>query len=98
MWNIIVLIGIFFLTFLVIIGTAQIYLSKRNDEVCYFLMKLILMAYDYNVRRVNEGDLNYKCAYNWFFSKYSYEELLYSVKPLELQYWFTEEEIKEINR
>lgn len=56
------------------------------------------MAHDYNVRRINEGDLNYNNAYNWFYLKYDYEKLLYSVKPLKLCYWFTEEEIKEINR
>lgn len=56
------------------------------------------MAHDYNIRRINEGNLNYKCAYDWFYSKYSYEELLYSVKPLKLRYWFTKEELQEINR
>lgn len=95
MWNIIiVLIGIFLVT----IELIQIYLSERTDELYYFLMELISMAHDYNVRRINEGDLNYNNAYNWFYSKYNYKELLYSVKPLKLRYWFTEEEIKEINR
>lgn len=94
MWNIIVLIGIFLVT----IELIQMYLLKRNEEVHCFLMKLISMAHDYNVRRINEKDLNYKCAYNWFCSKYNYEELLYSVKPLKLRYWFTEEELQEINR
>lgn len=93
MWNIIVLICIF-----LIVIVIQIYFSRRTDEVCYFLMELNSMAHDYNVRRINEGDLNYKCAYDWFYSKYNYEELLYSIKPLKLRYWFTEEEIKEINR
>ncbi len=75
MWNIIVLICIF----LVIIELIQIYLSKRIDELYYFLMELISMAHDYNARRINEGDLNYKCAYNWFYKKHCFKELLYSV-------------------
>lgn len=94
MWSIIVLICIF----LVIIELIQIYLSERAYKLYYFRMELISMAHDYNVRRINEGDLNYNNAYNWFYLKYDYEKLLYSVKPLKLCYWFTEEEIKEINR
>lgn len=35
-------------------------------------------------------------AYDWFMDKYTYEQMLYSFKPLKIESWYTEEEIKRI--
>lgn len=39
-----------------------------------------------------------KDAYIWFSDKWTFDRMLYSFKPLKLEYWFTEEEIREIKR
>lgn len=74
------------------------YMYRRCDAVADFSHKLIDMAYDYNVRRIVEGELNYSDAYDWFYEKWTFEQMLYSIQPLKLEAWFTEEELKEINR
>lgn len=74
------------------------YMRQRLDKVTAFGSKLIDMAHDYNVRRIVEGELNYSDALDWFFGKWTFEQMLYSIKPLKLEAWFTEEELKEINR
>ena len=74
------------------------YTYRRCDAVADFSHKLVDMAYDYNGRRIVEGELDYKDAYNWFEEKWTFEQMLYSTKPLKLEAWFTEEEIKEIHR
>lgn len=82
---------------------AITYLGFRNFKVRDFYTSLIDMSCMYEMRRL--GDLKEfgterqtKSAFDWFAGKYSYEQFLYSLKPLKLEYWFTEEELKEINR
>lgn len=35
-------------------------------------------------------------VYDWFFGKYTYDQMLYSLKPLTLEAWYTKEEIKRV--
>lgn len=77
------------------------YLLYRNKKVRDFRSSLIDMAYEYEIRRLRESGKrteDEKDAFSWFSDKYSYEEYLFSLKPLKLKYWYTEEELKEINR
>ena len=79
------------------------YMIRRNEKVKDFCFSLADMAYEYEVRRLKEyaesdEERKEKNAFDWFASKYSYEQFLYSLKPLKLEYWYTKEELKEINR
>lgn len=79
----------------------SIYISTRNFKVRSFRLLLIEMSYGYELRRLRESGKrsgDEEDAFDWFLNKYSYEEQLFSLKPLKLKYWYTEEELKEINR
>ena len=71
---------------------------RRADEVVAFRKGLINMAYEYNIRRVYEYNSNYNDAFDWFCDKWTMEDMLHSRRPLTLEEWYTEEEIREINR
>ena len=58
---------------------------KRNDDVAFYRIDLIHRCYP-------DADLVEKIV-----NKHTYEEMLQSSKPLEDIYWFTSEEIEEIN-
>ena len=58
---------------------------KRNDDVASYRLDLIHRCY-------LDADLLEKIV-----NKHTYEEMLQSSKPLEDSYWFTPEEIEEIN-
>ena len=58
---------------------------KRNSDVFSYRVNLIL-------RCSLDADLREKIV-----NKHTYEEMLQSSKPLEDSYWFTPEEIEEIN-
>lgn len=58
---------------------------KRNDDVASYRLDLIYRCYP-------DADLVEKIV-----NKHTYEEMLQSSKPLEDIYWFTPEEIEEIN-
>lgn len=58
---------------------------KRNDDVTSYRLDLIHRCYP-------DTDLMEKIV-----NKHTYEEMLQSSKPLEDSYWFTLEEIEEIN-
>lgn len=70
----------------------------RADEVLAFRKGLINMAYEYNRRRIYEDNFNYNDAFEWFSDKWTTEDMLHSRRPLTLEEWYTEEEIREINR
>lgn len=96
----IVLIILFILLCLCIVALFfSMYLAHRNGQVRDFCIHLVDMAYEYELRRIKETEpRKTENAYNWFVHKYSYDNFLYSLKPLKLENWYTEEELKEINR
>lgn len=74
-------------------------LMNRNYEVYDFRMYLLELASMYNARRIKDTKLDViHNACMWFVEKYTYEEMLYSDKPLTLEAWYTEKEINEIKR
>ena len=74
------------------------YQMHRADEVFAFRKGLLNMAYEYNRRRIYEYNSNYNDAFDWFYDKWTTEDMLHSRRPLTLEAWYTEEEIKEIYR
>lgn len=85
-----------------LIGLAYcVYLGIRIYKVAVFRRKLLNMSHEYNHRRIVEGGFRFdtdKNAYMWFSDKWTFSQMLFSFKPLKLEYWFTEDELKEINR
>lgn len=71
---------------------------RRNREVAKFMGMLGSMAHDYNVRHIKELKLeDVHKVWGWFADKWTYDELLYSSRPLTLEEWYTKEEIERIN-
>ena len=73
---------------------ASFYILIRNQLVFRFFTKLINMSHEYELRHLLE---HHNDAFEWFCDKHSYNRMLFSLKPLKLKYWFSDEEIKEIN-
>ena len=70
-------------------------IMKRNNDVYNFLMHIDELCSSYNRRKFKNNE-NFDWAQNWFLQKHTYEELLYSDKPLTLEEWWTEEEIDKL--
>lgn len=68
------------------------YLLYRNRKVYEFdRMRLeIWREYMYNHFGSDIHEME------WFIKKYSHDQLLFSTKPLKLEYWFTKEELDKI--
>ncbi len=66
-----------------------VYLFKRNDNVYKFREYLLDIIYKDYIN--NEHYLNKKLD---IYYKYSYHRMLLSIKPLKLEVWYSEEEIK----
>lgn len=64
----------------------SMYVLIRNNKVYKFrrhLLNLICEDVSNNFREKQK-----------LFSKYTYNNMLYSLKPLKMEYWFTEKELK----
>lgn len=62
--------------------------------VCFYLLLRNGKVYDFRTKIIESANLaNYR-EVKKLHDKYSYEKMLFSFKPLKLEAWFTEEEIK----
>lgn len=82
---IILIVGVVGMAYCLIQAVRSLKKLKRNDDVASYRFNLINRCFP-------DVDLLEKIVY-----KYTYEEMLQSSKPLEDSYWFTPEEIEEIN-
>ena len=87
-----------FLTISLVLLACSFWIWHRNNKVYTFCCDMSILAYKYNIRRTNENNLEYKDAFIWFAGKHTYDSMVLSFKPLKLEYWYTKEEIEEINR
>ena len=84
-WTIIVVLCLVGIVYCAIQGSKVYKGLKRNKAVSSYRLDLIHRCYP---------DTN---LMGKIIGKYTYEEMLQSSKPLEDSYWFTPEEIEEIN-
>ncbi len=70
----------------------------RRRKVFKFRNYICLMSLSYNNRRISDGTRGRGDALVWFHGKYSMLDMLYSSKPMLLDYWYTKEELDEIKR
>lgn len=72
------------------------WMMKRNYKVFILKKKIAELTYEFGMRHIfDEGNQSIE-AWDWFCNKYTYEEMLHSRKPLTLEAWYTEEELKRI--
>ena len=77
---------------------VMFYGLKRNEMTHDFRIELINMSMKYELIKISKRDLSHEPALDWFVDKHSYTEMLLKFyKPLKLKYWYTEEELYEIN-
>lgn len=74
-----------------------IWLLIRNHKTYKFMTGVSRMCYDAISRALDKGILDVDEYYE-VWNKLSYHKVLFSFKPLKLEYWFTEEEIELLNR
>ena len=103
---IVINIFISFLIFMLLLSTLFLI---RNVKVCEFRNYIINASYNHMLDYYNDIDwnskdwkINYKLyekassLYRQINDKYEYDKMLYSIKPLKLDKWFTEEEVNFI--
>lgn len=83
--------------FLTILSIISFYLSYRYFKANKFIKLIVELYCRYIFRRLNEGNLYYKDPI-WFLDKYSEKDLIFNIKPFKLKYWYTKEELEEINK
>lgn len=82
---ILMVVGVVGIAYCAVQAVRSLKKLKRNDDVASYRLDLIHRCYP-------DVDLLEKIV-----NKHTYEEMLQSSKPLEDSYWFTPEEIEEIN-
>ena len=92
----IVLLGLTFASIVILYG---VYLLMRNDKVCEFRQKVIKLCHERNLVEIYNLSPNRINCWQLFYNKLpSYESMLHSFKPLKLETYFTEEEIRELTK
>ncbi len=90
------IIGIILLTMCIALLTLCIYIRIRNNRVYAFRMS-ILDVIDSKARKIIVQNTIASEEISQLFeilNAVSYTKMLYSFKPLKVEYWFTEEELK----
>lgn len=94
---------------LVAILVATFFLMWRNNQVCDFRIEInhkcndVLRDFLYTIKNDKELDERYgeyeqlEMKADEIPSKHSYASMLFSLKPLKPEYWFTNEEIEFMN-
>ena len=94
--------------FLIIIAILLIYLLYRNRKVCLFRTQLIHLAYiriieeykkyysNYYYRKTIKNLKDFQDDIWHIIERYSYLKMLFSFKKLNINNWFTPEEVNKI--
>lgn len=83
------------LIMLIIAFWGWVYILIRNHKVYKFRIYITDLIYSKACDMINDG-ASYKdtsCLWN-MIKDISYDEMLYSFKPLKMEYWFTDDELK----
>lgn len=83
---------------LIVILIRDIKRDHRRKKVVEFRNLLTKLECSYNYRRLAEEKYSeVNKTHEWFTDKWTFNEMLYSSKPLKLLSWYTNEELKRIN-
>jgi hypothetical protein len=86
---------------IILLVATNYFLIYRNYKVYILRNKIIDLCSEYNSRHIDKH-YPYKFfksrsdAYAWFLNKYSYIDMTFSFKKLELECWYTKEEISKL--
>lgn len=85
------------LTIVTIWLLGLIYFLIRNYKVFNFRMYIADLIYSKGCDMINDGASHRDIFYLWdMLDDISHEEMLYSFKPLKMECWFTDEELKSL--
>lgn len=74
---------------------SSMYILIRNKKVCKFRVYIADLIYSKLCNMIADGAYYQDISYLWDMLKdISYDEMLFSFKPLKMECWFTEEELK----
>jgi hypothetical protein len=88
---------------------VSIYYFRRNNKTCVFQIEINKKCHNVLINFLNslENDKEFyerleeyeqlETKANEIRSKHSYSSMLFSLKPLKYEYWFTDEEIEFMN-
>lgn len=68
------------------------YLQYRGDKVIEFRSMIRELCFQYALRHPHCK----MSSFDWFIDKYTFKQMLFSVKPQNLKYWYTKEELDKI--
>lgn len=74
-----------------------IYLRFRCKRVAIFRRYILNICHRAETEAINNGTYDFR-RYDKVLDHHSFEDMLYSIKPLKIKYWFTKEEIEFLNK
>lgn len=84
---------------LILLLLYVVYLWFRNIKTATLLYKINQMCGDYSTRHISDKD--YISAHEWFplFKDVNsiYTKMLFSLKPLKIENWISEEDLDKLN-
>lgn len=81
----------FLIFFMVLLLATPIWILIRNNNVCKLRLKINQMCYEYAIRH----NLTLE-AWEPYKKLPSYNKMLYSLKPLRVDYWLSPEDIYKL--
>lgn len=87
------MVVIVFIMILLLITTITFdYLQYRADKVIEFRCMIRELCFEYSFCHPHCK----MSSFDWFTNKYTFKQMLFSIKPLKLKYWYTKEELDKI--
>lgn len=80
-------ISLVFTLFPILLFVFGCFILLRNNDVYHFRINIISKFDELNGDKIKK-----------IYDKYTYEQMLYSFKPLKYKYWFTKDEIEILNK
>lgn len=75
----------------------SMYFLIRNNKVCKFRIYIADLVYSRACNMIDNGASHRDIFYLWdMINDISYEKMLFSFKPLKMECWFTDDELKSL--
>lgn len=82
------------IVFLVLL-VCSLYIFFRNNKVYLFSLEVIDLAHNTAEKHIDAGMDDWEDVCD-LTEKHGYMRMLFSFKPLKLEYWYTEDEIRKM--
>lgn len=84
------------LSLLSISGLLCLYGIYRCEQVYKFRSRVVELNYDYAIRLIDKGALEHYNSWGFYSKLPSFNDMVFSLKPLKLSSYFTNEELTEL--